>query len=63
MDRMQKRNLGITNIQTAPIVLGGHGFTEFMGRPRPSMDEAARVVSFLAEKKLTHFDCTYSAER
>jgi aryl-alcohol dehydrogenase-like predicted oxidoreductase len=60
---MQKRKLGRTNVETAPIVIGGHGFTEFMGKPRPSIDEATRVISFLAEQGLTHFDCTFAAER
>ncbi|AZN39950.1 aldo/keto reductase [Paenibacillus albus] len=60
---MITRKLGSTTVETAPIVLGGHGFIDFMGRPKPAIEEAAKVVSYLAEQGLTHFDCTFASER
>jgi aryl-alcohol dehydrogenase-like predicted oxidoreductase len=60
---MQKRKIGKTGLETAPIILGGHGFLDFMGKPKPDIEEAVKVISFLADNGLTHVDSTFAEER
>lgn len=62
---MPKRKLGRTNIKVAPLIVGGHGLglKEFMGKPQPKTEEAIKIMQYLVENGVTHFDTTYADER
>jgi aryl-alcohol dehydrogenase-like predicted oxidoreductase len=58
-----KRTLGKTGIETSTLIVGGHSFSDLPGKVIPDIEDSVRILTFLYEQGMTHFDCTWKKER
>lgn len=52
-----------TNIEVFPLVIGGHSFSSLPDKTMPADYEAVAILETLVAAGVSHFDCTWKAER
>ena len=57
------RRVANTDINVFPLVIGGHSFSRLPDKTMPTDDEAIAIIEALVAGGVSHFDCTWEAER
>ncbi len=60
---LPKRKVGKTDIESSILIIGGHSFSDLPRKSRPADEEAVKILKFLYDNGLSHFDCTWKIER
>jgi len=60
---LPKRKVGKTDIESSILIIGGHSFSDLPRKSMPNDEEAVKILKFLYDNGLSHFDCTWKIER
>jgi predicted aldo/keto reductase-like oxidoreductase len=60
---LPKRKIGKTDIETSILIVGGHSFSDLPRKSIPDLKLAVKILEYLYNHGLTHFDCTWKKER